>query len=89
MVDGPASLQLPADVHVTAAWDEEASVFVGTSTQIPGLVIEAATLDGILARAMARIPELVELNHLQPVTDTVAIHLHTEGTGPLHLRAAG
>jgi len=47
---------------VTAAWDDEARVWVATSEDIPGLVTEAKTLDDLYARVVAVAPELLEDN---------------------------
>ncbi len=47
---------------VIAQWDDEASVWVATSDDIPGLVTEAASLDELLERVIAVAPELLEAN---------------------------
>jgi len=47
---------------VMARWDDEASVWVTTSDDIPGLVTEAASLDDLLKRVIAVAPELLEDN---------------------------
>ena len=47
---------------VMARWDDEASVWVATSDDIPGLVTEAASLDDLLKRVIAVAPELLEDN---------------------------
>lgn len=47
---------------VTAQWDDQAEVWVATSDDIPGLVTEAASLDGLLDRVLAVVPELLEDN---------------------------
>lgn len=54
---------------VTAQWDDEASIWVATSDDIPGLVTEAESLDTLLERVLAVAPELLEDNsHLvEPV----------------------
>lgn len=55
---------------VTAQWDDEASVWVATSEDIPGLVTEARSLDTLLERVLAVAPELLEDNtHLIEQTD--------------------
>src|SRR5690606_17220727 len=47
---------------VTAQWDDQAKVWVATSEDIPGLVTEAASLDALLDRVLAIVPELLEDN---------------------------
>ena len=47
---------------VRAEWDEEASVWVATSDDVPGLVTEEATLEGLIEKLKILIPELLEAN---------------------------
>jgi predicted RNase H-like HicB family nuclease len=47
---------------VTARWDGEAGVWVATSDDIPGLVTEAESLDRLIKRIEAVVPELLEDN---------------------------
>lgn len=43
-------------------WDNEANVWVATSNDIPGLVLESGSFDALLERTRFAIPELLELN---------------------------
>ena len=47
---------------VNWAWDAEASVWVATSDDIPGLVLESGSFDALLERVRFAVPELLELN---------------------------
>lgn len=47
---------------VTVEWDEEARVYVATSDDVPGLVAEAPSLDGIKDKVLALVPELLKEN---------------------------
>jgi predicted RNase H-like HicB family nuclease len=47
---------------VRAEWDEEASVWVATSDDIPGLVTEEATMEGLIEKLKILIPELLKAN---------------------------
>jgi hypothetical protein len=47
---------------VTAFFDEEASVWVATSDDVPGLSTEARTLDALIERVNAVVPELLHDN---------------------------
>ena len=52
---------------VEAFWDDEAKMWVGTSSDIPGLTTEARTLDALVVRVNAVAPELLDDNaHLVP-----------------------
>lgn len=61
---------------VTAQWDDEASVWVATSSDIVGLVTEATTLDELFQRVVAVAPELLADND---------IPLHGRGTVDIHI----
>ena len=53
---------------VNFQWDEEASVWVATSEDVPGLVLESGSFDALKERVKIAIPELLSLNNLPPVT---------------------
>ena len=67
---------MSAAYHVQANWDAEAGVWVSQSN-IPGLVVEAATL--------AEFVELVETLAPELLADNADIHGHV----PVELRANG
>lgn len=50
---------------VNLTWDNEASVWVATSEDIPGLVLESGSFDALMERVKFAIPELLILNNLQ------------------------
>ena len=47
---------------VLFTWDEEASVWVATSPDVTGLVLESESLDSLMNRVKDAVPELLELN---------------------------
>jgi hypothetical protein len=47
---------------VRAEWGEEASVWVATGDNVPGLVTEAATLEQLMEKLRAMGPEMLQLN---------------------------
>lgn len=47
-------------IHLT--WDDEANVWVATSDDIPGLVLESGSFDALLEHTHIAIPELLALN---------------------------
>lgn len=47
---------------VKFVWDNEASVWIATSDDIPGLVLESGSFDALLERTRFAIPELLQLN---------------------------
>ena len=56
---------------VNFIWDNEACVWVATSDDIPGLVLESGSFDALLERVRFAVPELLALNHTKaPLTLT-------------------
>ena len=49
---------------VNFLWDAEASVWIATSDDIPGLVLESGSFDALVERVRFAVPELLELNGL-------------------------
>jgi len=47
---------------ITLTWDGEAAVWIATSNDIPGLVLESGSLDALIERVRFAAPELLELN---------------------------
>ena len=60
------------EIIIDSTWDPEANVWVATSDDVPGLVLEAETLDGIIEdgiieEARSIVPELLRLNGVAAV----------------------
>ena len=53
------------DYKVNFLWDSEASVWVATSEDIPGLALESGSFDALMERVRFAVPELLELNGLK------------------------
>jgi len=51
-----------SEYEINLLWDDEASVWIATSDNIPGLVLESGSLDALIERVRFAIPELLELN---------------------------
>ena len=49
---------------VNLLWDSEASVWVATSEDIRGLVLESGSLDVLIERVRMAAPEVLKLNNL-------------------------
>ena len=47
-------------------WDAGASVWIATSEDIPGLVLESGSFDALVERVRFAVPELLVLNGLSP-----------------------
>ena len=53
-------------VHLN--WDPDAAVWVATSEDIPGLVLESGSFDALIERVRVTVPELLELNGTAPAS---------------------
>jgi hypothetical protein len=47
---------------ITTTWDAEASVWIATSDDVPGLALESGSLDALMERVRFAVPELLALN---------------------------
>lgn len=54
-----AKAGFPTKIRVDVFRDEEAGVFVGTTSDVRGLVVEAESLDQLVKETLDLIPELV------------------------------
>jgi hypothetical protein len=62
-------------ILVRAEWDEEASVWVATSTDIAGLAAESPTLEALRVKVLAMIGELIELNDVYSDLREIPVHI--------------
>ncbi|MDI6750865.1 MAG: DUF1902 domain-containing protein [Rhodocyclaceae bacterium] len=53
---------MPKVLFIRAEWDEEASVWVATSDDVPGLATEAETLEALSVKLDTLVPELLDAN---------------------------
>jgi len=47
---------------VNLSWDGESAVWIATSEDVPGLVLESGSLDALMERLRFAVPELLALN---------------------------
>jgi hypothetical protein len=50
------------DITIQARWDSEANVWLATSGDVPGLVVEADTWPGMINEVQLVLPELLEVS---------------------------
>jgi hypothetical protein len=50
------------DIIINACWDTEAGVWIATSADVTGLVVEAATWPSMIEEVRLVLPDLLELN---------------------------
>jgi hypothetical protein len=50
------------NITINARWDDEAGVWLATSNDVPGLVVEADTWPAMIEEVRLVLPELLELS---------------------------
>jgi len=60
---------------VNAEWDADASVWVASSDDVPGLVTESDTLEALQSKVQIMVPELLEVNGCLPANKIIQIEL--------------
>ncbi|MBO4299384.1 MAG: DUF1902 domain-containing protein [Clostridia bacterium] len=48
--------------NIKFRWDAEEAVWIATSDDVPGLVLESGSFDALLERVKLAVPELIALN---------------------------
>ena len=61
--------------NVQLVWDDEAKVWMATSDDIPGLILEDDSADKLIQRVMLAAPEIIELNGVEKRQD---IYFHCD-----------
>jgi Domain of unknown function (DUF1902) len=58
----PDVLAMSHSITIDARWDPEASVWIATSNDVPGLVVEADTWPIMIEEVRLVLPDLLELS---------------------------
>ncbi len=63
---------------INFTWDNEANVWIATSNDIPGLVLESGSFDALLERTRYAVPEILALNDskTEPISLTFISERH-------------
>lgn len=67
-----------ASIIVRAEWDDEAGVWVATSTDIDGLAIEAESIELLEKKVLAAISDLLELNGADFDLPEIPVHIMSQ-----------
>lgn len=52
--------------NIKFTWDPECSVWIATSDDVPGLILESGSFDKLIERVRIAVPELLNLNSQKP-----------------------
>jgi hypothetical protein len=50
-----------AEYKVRLTWDDEAYVWMATSEDVPGLVLESGSIDALIERVKYAVPDMLDL----------------------------
>jgi hypothetical protein len=65
-------------IIVRAAWDDEAKVWVATSSDIDGLAVEAETMELLEPKILEAVSDLLELNGVSSDLQEIPVHIMSE-----------
>lgn len=65
-------------IVVKAQWDDEARVWVASSTDIQGLAIEAQTQEDLQEQVILAVQDLLELNGVESDLSEIPVHIMSE-----------
>ena len=68
-----AHIGFPTKIVVNVIRDDEAGVFVGTSYDVRGLVVESDTMDGLVREVRELVPELIGYQAVAAKSDVVDV----------------
>ena len=69
---------------INLRWDAEAAVWIATSNDVPGLVLESGSFDALLERVKQAVPDLIVLNGAQPSDFRLSYFTEREDQVPMY-----
>ena len=70
-------------LEVHAEWIADPGFWIATSEDVPGLCVQADTVDEMVEIVTALVPQLLELNHINISQPTIPLHIMAEKTAVL------
>lgn len=65
-------------------WDAESAVWIATSKDVPGLILESGSFDALVERVKQVVPELIELNGQKAVDIRLSYSTEREDLVPVY-----
>lgn len=62
---------------ITLTWDNDAAVWVATSDDVQGLVLESGSIDALIERVRFAVPELLAFNE-KPMGEVISLCFKSE-----------
>jgi len=66
------------EYKINFTWDAEVHVWIATSDDVCGLVLEHGSLDALIERVKLAVPELLKQNTTLPLTKNIALSYNTQ-----------
>ena len=63
---------------INLIWDDEAAVWIATSENIEGLVLESGSIDALIERVRFAVPEILSLNNKILSEKTISLCFRSE-----------
>jgi len=60
------------DYKITFTWDDEACVWIATSDDVYGLILEDSSLDALVERVRKAVPELLDIEGI--LCDSISLN---------------
>ena len=70
--------------EIKLRWDGEEAVWIATSEDVPGLVLESGSFDALLERVKQAVPELIALNGKKVSDYRLLYHAEREDLVPVY-----
>lgn len=65
------------EYKIMIIWDSQAAVWIATSEDVPGLVLESGSMDALIERVRFAIPDLLSLNQT-PIKESISLFFQLE-----------
>lgn len=70
--------------NIKFQWDAEAAVWIATSDDVPGLILESGSFDALVERVRIAVPELIKLNGSSAPDFKLAYYTEREDSVPCY-----
>ena len=70
--------------RINFLWDNEAVVWIATSQDVPGLILESRSFDALVERVRIAVPELLDLNGVKSESLRLSYYTQREDKVAMH-----
>ena len=84
MTHNPRESEVAMRCNIKFRWDADEAVWIATSDDVPGLVLESGSFDALLERVKQAVPELIALNGVKAPDFRLSYTTEREDLVPLY-----